>query len=255
MVQDLTDALRTILKTPGFTAVTVLTLAVGIGANAALFSVVDALLLRPLPYPDAGRIVTLWSTQPDGSRTNVSPADFLDYRDRNHVFEHIGALSQVDFNVMISGAADRLTGFRITSGFLETLGVQPLLGRRFTPGDDRTGAPPVVILSYTAWQQKFGGDRQVIGQALTVDGASGTVIGVLPRNFRFIFSPEMLAPLTIDTAASRTDRILCPIAKINRGLTFAQARRASKGWLATSPGPIRNRCGAGAPSWSTCAIS
>ena len=229
LVQDLRYALRSILKTPGFTAVTVLTLAVGIGANAALFSVVDALLLRPLPYPDAGRIVTLWSTQPDGSRTNVSPADFLDYRDQNHVFEHIGALSQVDFNVMISGAADRLTGFRITSGFLETLGVQPLLGRRFTPGDDRTGAPPVVILSYTAWQQKFGGDRQVIGQALTVDGASGTVIGVLPRNFRFIFSPEMLAPLAIDTTASRTDHILCPIAKINRGLTFAQAQQSVQG--------------------------
>jgi putative ABC transport system permease protein len=125
---------------PRVHAITVLTLAIGIGANAALFSVVDALLLRPLPYPDADGIVTL-STQPDGSRTNVSPADFLDYRDQNRVFEHIGALSQVDFNVIIAGVADRLTGFRITSGFLETLGVRPLLGRPFTSADDQPGAP------------------------------------------------------------------------------------------------------------------
>jgi putative ABC transport system permease protein len=227
-VQDLRYALRTLLKSPGFTAVTVLTLAIGIGANVALFSVIDSLLLRPLPYPDADRIVTLWSTQPDGSRTNVSPADFLDYREQNRVFEHIGALSQVEFNVMIAGAADRLTGFRISSGFLETLGTRPVLGRRFTSEDDRPGAPRVVMLSYATWQAKFGGERQIIGQALTVDGEKATVIGVLPRNFRFIFSPELLAPLGIDAAASRSDHILCPFAKIKSGVTFAQAQQGVK---------------------------
>lgn len=136
-VQDLRYALRTLLKSPGFTAVTVLTLAIGIGANTALFSVIDSLLLRPLPYPDADRIVILWARQPDGGLTNVSPADFLDYREQNRVFEHIGALSQAEFNVTIAGAADRLTGFRISPGFLESLGIQPVLGRRYSPAERR----------------------------------------------------------------------------------------------------------------------
>ncbi len=224
-VQDLRYALRTVFKSPGFTAVTVLTLAIGIGANTALFSVVDALLLRPLPYPDADRIVTLWSRLPNGDLTNVSPADFRDFRDQNRAFEHIGALSQVEFNVMIEGAADRLTGFRVGSGFLESLGVRPFLGRRFTSEDDRPGAPAVAMLSYATWKAKFAGERRIIGQTLTVNGEKATVIGVLPKGFRFIFSPELLAPLPIDAAASRSDHILCPFAKIRPGVTFQQAQQ------------------------------
>jgi putative ABC transport system permease protein len=206
MVQDLRYALRGLLKSPGFTAVSVLTLAIGIGANTALFSVIYALLLRPLPYPDADRIVVLWSKQPDGSRTNVSPADYLDYREQSRSFEHIGGLSQVEFNVMINGAADRLTGFQVSSGFLRSLGARPVFGRAFTPEDDRPGAPRVAMLSYATWQTKFGGERRIIGQALTVDGGKATVVGVLPKSFRFVFSPELLVPLSIDAAAaSRSD--------------------------------------------------
>jgi putative ABC transport system permease protein len=169
MVQDLRYALRGLLKSPGFTAVSVLTLAIGIGANTALFSVIDALLLRPLPYPDADRIVVLWSKQPDGTRTNVSPADYLDYREQNRSFEHFGGLSQVEFNVIINGAADRLTGFQVSSGFLESLGARAVFGRAFTPDDDRPGAPRVAMLSYATWQTKFGGERRIIGQGLTIE--------------------------------------------------------------------------------------
>ena len=246
-VHDLRYTLRALRKSPGFTAAIILTLTIGIGANAAFFSVIDSLLLRPLPYPDAGRIVTLWSTQPDGTRTNLSPADFLDYRDQSRVFEHMGAVSQVEFNVVTEGTADRLTGFRISAGLLEALGTRPELGRRFTADDDRPGAPQTVILSYAAWQTKFGGDRGILGQVLSVDGEPATVIGVLPRSFRFVFSPEMLAPLAIGATASRSDRILCPVAKLKKGVTFAQAQQevqrlagnlaqahpeSSKGWSA-----------------------
>ncbi|HEX8985775.1 MAG TPA: ABC transporter permease [Bryobacteraceae bacterium] len=226
IVQDLRYSLRTLLKSPGFTAVAVLTLAIGIGANTALFSVVDSLLLRPLPFPDSDRVVVLWSKPPDGGIANISPAEFFDYRAQNRVFEHIGALAQAEFNVMIAGAADRLEGFRVSTGFLETLGMRPVLGRGFTAGDDRPGAPRVVMLSYATWRAKFGGEHRIIGQVLTVDGEKATVVGVLPRNFRFIYSPELLVPLAMDeAAASRGDHILPAIAKIKRGVSFEQARQ------------------------------
>ncbi len=224
--QDLRYALRALLKSPGFTVVLILTLAIGIGANTALFSVLDALLLRPLPYPDAGRVFILWAKQPDGGITNITPADFLDYRDRNRAFEHIGALSQAEFNVGIAGAADRLTGFQVSSGFLGCLGTRPFLGRLFNSDDDRPGAPRVAIVSYQTWRAKFGGDPGIVGRPLTIDGGKATVVGVLPRSFRFVFSPELLVPLSIDAAsASRRDHILAPFVKIKRGVTLEQAQQ------------------------------
>jgi putative ABC transport system permease protein len=206
--------------------VAVLTLAIGIGANTALFSLVDSLLLRPLPFPDSDRVVMLFSKPPDGGIANISPAEFFDYRAQNRAFEHIGALTQAEFSVMIAGAADRVEGFRVSAGFLETLGTRPVLGRGFTAEDDRPGAPRVVMLSYGTWRAKFGGERRIIGQALTVDGEKATVVGVLPRNFRFVYSPELLVPLAMDeAAASRGDHVLPAIAKIKRGVTFEQARQ------------------------------
>ena len=151
LAQDVRYGLRLLRKSPGFTAVTVLTLAVGIGASTALFSVVDCLLIRPFPYPDSERLVVVWSRPARGGIANISPANFLDFRDQNHVFDHMGAGSQAEFNVSIQGVAERLTGLRVSADFFETLGVKPGFGRSFAAGDDRPGAPRVAILSHGAW--------------------------------------------------------------------------------------------------------
>lgn len=224
MLQDLRYALRLLAKTPGFTAIMVLTLAVGIGASTALFSVVDTLLVRPFPYPDAERLVVVWSKPPQGGVINVSPANFLDFRDQNRVFDHMGAASLAEFNVSIDGVAERLQGLRVSSDFFDTLGIRPAIGRAFSEAEDRPGAPRTAVLSYGTWQRRFGGDRRIIGQSLTVDGEKCTVIGIMPPNFRFAFAPEILLPLAIDVAAAPRDlHILFALAKLKAGMPMAQA--------------------------------
>ena len=230
LAQDVRYGLRLLRKSPGFTAVTVLTLAIGIGASTALFSVVDCLLIRPFPYPDSERLVVVWSRPARGGIANISPANFLDFRDQNRVFDHMGAGSQAEFNVSIQGVAERLTGLRVSADFFETLGVKPGFGRSFAAGDDRPGAPRVAILSHGAWQRRFGGDRSILGQALTVDGEKCTIVGVMPASFRFAYAPEMLAPLALDPAtAARDFHVLFAFAKLKRGVPLAQARSEMEG--------------------------
>ncbi len=225
MLQDMRYAFRLLAKTPGFTAIMVLTLAVGIGASTALFSVVDCLLVRPFPYPDSERLVVVWSKPPRGAVINVSPANFVDFRHQNRVFEHMGAASLAQFNVSIDGVAERLTGLRVSAGFFDTLGIRPSIGRAFSDAEDRPGAPRTAVLSYGAWQRRFGGDRRILGQALSVDGEKCTVVGIMPPNFRFTFAPEILLPVAIDPAAAPRDlHILFALAKLKPGVPMAQAR-------------------------------
>jgi putative ABC transport system permease protein len=228
--QDLHYAWRMLRKSPGFTAVAVLTLALGIGASTALFSVVDCLLLRPLPYPDGDRLAVIWSQPPEGFVSSMSPANFLDFRDQSHSFERMGAITQADFNVRIHGMAERLSGFKATADLFDTLGMKPVLGRSFTAADDRPGAPRVAMLSYGAWQRRFGGDPRVAGRTLNVDGTPCTIIGVTPSNFRFIFGPEMWLPLALDPAAAPRDfHVLAVLGKLKRGVSLDQARTELKG--------------------------
>lgn len=245
MLWDAQYALRTMRRNPGFTAVMVLTLAIGIGANTALFSVVDNLLIRPFPYPDSERLVVVWSKPPKGFVSNVSAADFLDFREQNQVFDLMGAVMQADFTVSVQGMAERFAGMRASADFLETLGVRPALGRIFAAGDERPGAPRVAILSYGAWQRRFGSDPAILGSALTVDGAPHTVVGILPASFRFAFLPELLTPLTLDKAVEPRDLpALFVIAKLRRGMPLEQARaqmqsladNIAKSWPATMRG-------------------
>ncbi len=225
MLQDMRYAFRLLAKTPGFTAIMVLTLAVGIGASTALFSVVDCLLVRPFPYPDSERLVVVWSQPPRGGVINVSPANFIDFRDQNRVFEHMGAASLAQFNVSIDGVAERLPGMRVSAGFFDTLGIRPVIGRAFSEAEDRPGAPRTAVLSYGAWQRRFGGDRRILGQSLSVDGEKCTVVGIMPPNFRFTFAPEILLPVAIDPAAAPRDlHILFALAKLKSGVPMAQAR-------------------------------
>lgn len=224
-MHDVRYAWRLLAKNPGFTAITILTLAIGIGANSALFSVVDGLLLRPLPYPDSGRLMTIWAKPPKGGMANISTADFFDIRERSRSFERISGGQQAEFNVAINGTAERLTGFRVTAGFFETLGVKPALGRSFMEDDSRPGAPRVAILGHGAWQRRFGGDLRAIGRVVTVNGDPCTIAGVMPASFRFVFTPEMWFPYQLERAgASREERFLAAFGKLKPGVPEAQAR-------------------------------
>ncbi len=182
LAQDIRYAVRMLAKAPGFTAVAVLTLALGIGANTAIFSVVNTVLLRPLPYPHADRLVFIseWSQQVPGM--SISMADFNDWRATQTVFSSMVAYQPENVTLTGQGVPERLQMRRVTAGLFPTLGVQPILGRPLTAADDKVGAAPVVLLSDGFWARKFGKDPNVIGKQLTLDGESYTIIGVLPSS-------------------------------------------------------------------------
>ncbi|MFI5127378.1 MAG: ABC transporter permease [Candidatus Acidiferrales bacterium] len=182
LIQDSRYGIRMLAKSPGFTAIAVLTLALGIGANTAIFSVVNTVLLRPLPYPHADRLVFIseWSQQVPGM--SISMADFNDWRAMQTVFSSIVAYQPDNVTLTGEGEPDRLQMRRITAGFFPTMEVEPILGRPLTADDDKVGAAPVVLLSDSFWARKFGSDPNVLGKQLTLDGESYTVIGVLPSS-------------------------------------------------------------------------
>lgn len=216
---------RLLCKSPGFAAITIATLALGIGANTALFSVVDALLLRPLPYPEASRLVVVLEKPPQGRRNVASAANFLDWRDQNRVFSHLAAMDFATFDLSVKGAPDRVSGIRVSAGYFELLGVPPALGRTFTAEDDRPGAPCVAVVSHGAFERRFGGDRGVIGRDLAVDGGKCTLIGVMPQRFRFSGGPEMWAPLQLDPAKITRDfHYLTALGRLRPGVSIEQAR-------------------------------
>ena len=182
LLQDLRYALRQLRKSPGFTAVVLITLALGIGANTSIFSVVNAVLLRPLPYLHPNRLVFLAESSKQVPDMSISMADFDDWRTMNSVFESTVAYQTENVTLTGQGQAEELRMRRVTAGLFPTLGVRPILGRPLGPDDDKVGAPPVVLLSDTMWANKFARDPNVIGQQLTLDGEAFTVIGVLPNS-------------------------------------------------------------------------
>jgi putative ABC transport system permease protein len=176
-----------LLKNPGFTAIAIIALALGIGANTAIFSVVSAVLLRPLPYPEPEQIAAVWAadaTKPD-SQTTFSYPDFADLRAQNQVFSSLGAYRTENFAITESGGpAAHAQGAMVTADVLSLLRVNPVLGRAFTADDDKPGARNV-ILSYELWQRRFGGDRKVLERTVMLDGVAYQVIGIMPEGFRF----------------------------------------------------------------------
>ncbi|MBL8167584.1 MAG: ABC transporter permease [Acidobacteria bacterium] len=185
--QDLRYGARMLKKQPGFTLIAVVTLALGIGATTAIFSVVNAVLLNPLPFPQSERIVRLWEKrQPeDGLRVAVRYPNFQDWRQQNQVFSHMAAYREDGFNLRVNTDTQRLEGARVTVDFFNVLGVQPALGRAFSAQEDAPGGERVVILSHALWQQSFGGDAQLMGRQLNIDGQNHTVIGIMPPGFVF----------------------------------------------------------------------
>ncbi len=204
---DTRHALRMLRKNPGFAAIAILTLALGIGANTALFSVVNAVLLRQLPFAHADR--TFWITEVRPERTDApfSMPDFLDYRDHTGSLDSLSAMGSWSANVTGRGDAERLSGLRVSANLFETLGVNAAVGRTLEPEDDRPGAPPVAVMTYGLWQRRFGGDSSLVGQSFELNGASYTLVGILPPNFFFpIPEAELAVPLVPDADPWRQNR-------------------------------------------------
>jgi putative ABC transport system permease protein len=182
--QDVRYGLRMLLKNPGFTAVAVIVLALGIGATVAIFSVVNTVLLRPLPYDEPDRLMVLRETKlPQFPEFSVSPGNFLDWQKQNTVFDKLAAIQGAAFNISGDGEPERFRGARISAGLFEMLGVKPAQGRAFLDEEDQPGRNNVVILSQGLWNRRFGGDTNIVGQAITLNATSYTVIGVMPSGF------------------------------------------------------------------------
>ena len=234
--QDLKYGARQLLRSPGFTVVAVLTLALGIGANTAIFSVVNGVLLRPLPYPEPDRLVFLseWSEQVPGM--SISMANFNDWREMNTVFDSLFAYRRQNVILTGEGEPERLQMRQVSHGIFPTLGIKPILGRPFTPEEDKVGAERVVLLGEGFWLRRFGGDPGVVGKALVLDGESYTVIGVLPtRGFHSAWWQfDLFAPLwrLEDRLGGPTNRGSHPgiysFARMKRSVTVEQARTEMK---------------------------
>ncbi|MFI5177103.1 MAG: ABC transporter permease [Vicinamibacterales bacterium] len=224
-LHDTRYALRQLRKSPGFTVVAVLTLALGIGATTAIFSVVNGVLLRPLPYPDPEALVRVHEIVPQYGLFSVAPASFLDWRQQNTVFEHMATYSGASATITGASGPERVQGLQVSWDLFPLLRVQPLLGTMFTADQDKPGAPGVVILSYGMWQQRFGGDPGVIGRSITMSGAPVTIVGVMPAEFYFPSrTPEFWRPIALNPAnASRGGHFLGVVARLKSGVTLDRA--------------------------------
>ena len=184
IIQDMRYSLRLLAKRPGFTLVAVITLALGIGANAAIFSLVNTALLRPLPVAEPGQIVSLNNVSDYRMFPTFSYPNYKDFRDRNEVFSGLVGYSFTPLSLSHDGINERLWGYVVTGNYFEVLGVNAVLGRVITTDDDQLpGAHPVSVISYKCWQRRFGGDSNVIGKSIIVNGRSYTIIGVAPQGF------------------------------------------------------------------------
>ena len=200
MIEDIRYGLRALRKSPGFTAVAVLTLALGIGANTAIFSVVNAVMFQPLPFRDPGRLMVVWHTPPQKSfpgvtKFVVSPANYLDWRDQNHVFEQMSALGFRKFNLTGMGQPESVEGRAVSADFFSVLGVQPVLGRGFLEEEDQPGRGNVAVISYDFWQTHLGSSKDVLGRQIKLDDKSYEVVGLAPANFDFPFQAKLWVPL------------------------------------------------------------
>ncbi|HEX5836170.1 MAG TPA: ABC transporter permease, partial [Pyrinomonadaceae bacterium] len=234
VLHDVRYGARMLAKHRSFTAVAVITLALGIGANTAIFSVVNELLLRPLPYRDAERIVMLWEVTPEGRRQNTtSRANFRAWRDQNSSFAQMAAFSDQRFNLTGIGDPEELSVQLATPEIFKVLGVDPILGRTFLPDDDGAGKTPVTVLSYPLWQRRFGGQSNIVGQEITLNGEKFSIIGVMPASFQFHIKHRSgtgrpaelwsILPMPVGPGANERGRFLSVVARLKDGVPVEQA--------------------------------
>jgi predicted permease len=210
-----------------FTVITLITLAIGIGANTAIFSVLNGVLLKPLPYPDPDRLVAVWETShlQGMAEVNASPSTYFTFREESRTFQDIGVWRHGSVNITGTGEPEQIDALDVTDGVLPLLGAQPIRGRWFTRKDDSPGSPKTVILTYGYWQRKFGGDPAVIGRRIMADGDASEIIGILPQSFRFMNSrAALITPLQFDRAKVIVGNFSYQaVARLKPGATLAQA--------------------------------
>src|SRR2546428_1123405 len=240
LLRDIRYAVRSLLKRPAFGAIVVITLALGIGANTAIFSVVNAVLLRPLPFHEPGRLVTLWERNPKQGYEQNPPAagNYMDWRDQNRGFSPMAIYAPFrKVNLAFEDQPERIMGAAVSASLFTVLGVGPVEGREFSPEDEQPGRDQVVLISYSLWQRRFAADGNPVGKKITLDSKSYTIIGVMPEDFRFpggtgtvlrTFTADpadLWVPLALDAAAlsQRSNHYLNVIARLKPGVTTGQA--------------------------------
>ncbi len=228
LFQDLIYGLRMMRKNPGFTALAVLTLALGIGANTAVFSNVNALLLRPFAFPDLDRVTVVYETVPKQNANNVkaAPANFLDWAEQSKTFDQLAAIRGWDANLTGEGVAERVEGYQVSPDFFALLGIAPQLGRQIGGVDFEHGVAPVVVLSHGFWQRHLGGDRSIVGRSLLLNGQKFSVIGVASPDLDFPAGVETWTPLDLGSTVStdRENHYLQVIGRIKKGSSISQAQ-------------------------------
>jgi predicted permease len=228
LFQDLKFGVRMLAKNPGFTAIAVLTLALGIGANTAIFSVVNGVLLRPLPYPEPERLMMVWERTKEFVENSVAYPNYLDWRREQRSFTDIAAFRTDDFNFTGLGQPEHLDGLEITANLLPVLGVKPFLGRNFLPQEDREGAGGAVMLSYSLWMRRFGADPAILGKAITLNAKSCTVVGVMPADLRPGAEATLYVPIeqwsSVDLGSRESHPGLRVVGRLKPGVTLAAAQ-------------------------------
>lgn len=241
LLQDLRFGFRTLVKNPGFSAVAILALALGTGANTAIFSIVNAVLLRPLPFQSPERLVLVWGKNPTTDHYPVSIPDFLDFREQNQVFDEMGTFSYADFNLTMGDEPEHIQGTMVSANYFSVLGVNFTRGRAFQPEEDQPGANRVVIVSDGLWRRRFGSDPNFVGQTILLNGASFTVVGIAPPSFQSPIpedKPQLWVPISFDggdklrvppgasseSLRNRRTRFLICAARLKPGVTPRQAQ-------------------------------
>ena len=235
VISDLKHGVRVLLRTPLFTVCTIAALAIGIGATTALFSVVHALLIRPLPYKNADQLVVMWEHNLPRNRPRnvISPANFMAWRERSRSFESMAAFTQNRVTLTGAGEPQELATLLVSANMLDVLGVGPMLGRGFAAGEDVVGAPRVMILSHAAWLRQFGGDASVVGKQVTIDGGPATVLGVMPDGFEIFGLPaDAYMTYQLPPQVPFRGRSLIGIGRLKAGITRDQAQSEMEGVFA-----------------------
>ncbi|HEX9705864.1 MAG TPA: ABC transporter permease, partial [Gemmatimonadales bacterium] len=226
MLQDLRFALRNLRKSPGFTAIAALTLALGIGTNTTMFSVVEGVLLKPFPFEDPDRIVVLYETMPRRDIDNAAPSyqNFLDWERGASTFASLSAVTMRSTVLGDTEEPERLLGGIVTWDLFPTLGVHPVLGRHFREDEDRPGAPGTVLLGHGLWQRRYNGDPEILGRVIPINGSPHTVVGIMPPKFRFPFTQDVWIPMApVYHEASRSNRGFSVYGRLKPGVTIEQA--------------------------------
>src|ERR1700683_4428292 len=245
-MRSLRHVLRRLRQAPLFTAIALVTLALGIGANTAIFSVVNGVLIKPLPYPQSESLVGVWHSAPGitgfGDRLNTCPTMYFTYREENRTFQEFGIWQSGGASITGIGDPEQVRSLTVTYGTLQALGVQPILGRWFSREDDTPGSPETVILMYGYWQRRFGGDKSVIGRSITVDSRPHNVIGVMPVAFGFSNDPDLILPMRLDrNKLSLGNFSFQGVARLMPGVTLQQANadvaRMLPMWIKAWPTP------------------